>query len=386
MRRILLLNTDLEIGGTPTVVRELAIRLSRLPQVEVEVACLAPWGPMADQIAAAGVKVTPLNADDVYDLPVVVTRLTRLVRQGRFDTVLSFLIHANAVAAGASRFLEGVRWFQSIQTTQPRPRWHWWMQRAVHAAAEAVIVPSPSVAEAAEEWAGVPREKIVVIPNAVDAQAFAAARQGREGRSVREVAFIGRLDPVKRIGDLLRAMRRFDGELRLSIYGDGDLRHALRDEIDQLGLRGVVQMRGTVPAVEALAATDVLVLPSEAEGLPMVLIEAMAAGIPIVATDAPGIRDVVRHEHNGLLVPVGQPDALAMAIARMAVEDALRQRLVEQGLREVREHYAWEPVLAEYRRVLGIRSGARLSSDEVNHANTSSWDRQPADSLERATR
>lgn len=353
MRHILLLITDLQIGGTPTVVREVATRLAALPDVRVEVACLAPWGPMADQISAAGVSVTPLNADDAFDLPLVVGRLVRLVRDQQIDTVLSFLVHANAVAAGASRFLEQVRFFQSIQTTQPRPRWHWWMQRMVHAAAEKIIVPSPSVATAAQERSGIPREMIVVIPNAVDPAAFAVA-QNRPDQPVREIAFIGRLDPVKRIEDLIDAMARLDGRMRLSLYGDGALRHDLPDRIAALGLQDRVRMRGTVPAVEALANSDVVVLPSEAEGLPMVLIEALAAGVPVVATDAPGIRDVIRHEHNGQLVPVGEPDALAKAIWRIADDAALRRRLVEQGRRDVAERYAWDPVMRQYQRVLGL--------------------------------
>lgn len=363
MRRILLLNTDLKIGGTPTVVRELAWRFAALGDVQVEVASVAPWGPVADQIAATGVAVTALDADDVFDLPGVVGRLVRLVKDRRIDTVLSFLVHANTAAAGASRFLEGVRFFQSIQTTQPRPRWHWWMQRLVNYAAEAVIVPSPSVAEVAEERSGIPREKIVVIPNAVDPAAFAAAgRTDRSDQPVREIAFIGRLDPVKRVGDLIEAMQKLNGQTRLSIYGDGDLRHELADQIEKLGLSDRVRMRGTVPAAEALGQCDVLVLPSEAEGFGLVLIEAMAAGVPVVATDAPGIRDVIRHERTGLLVPVGQPDALAGAISCLAADDDLRRRLIEQGRREVDQRFGWDAVIEQYRRVLGIDREPRLTS------------------------
>jgi len=352
MRRILLLITDLQVGGTPTVVRELALRLSRGGGVEVHVACLAPWGPVADQIQAGGVPVTALDADDVYDLPVVVARLVRLIRQQRIDTIFSFLIHANAVAAMASRIVRDLRLIQSIQTTQPRPRWHWWLHAIVHQAAEAVVVPTPSVAAAAEQRSCVPREKLIVIPNAIDVEAFRQPRAERD--RVREIAFIGRLDPVKRIGDLLQAMQRLDGTMRLSIYGDGELRYELREQIDQLGLRGIVELRGTTPAPQALADADLLVLPSEAEGFGLVLIEAMAAGVPVVATDAPGIRDVVRHEQNGLLVPVGDPEALAGAIVRLAEDADLRRRLTEQGLRDVAERYTWEPVMRQYRRVLGL--------------------------------
>jgi len=86
----------------------------------------------------------------------------------------------------------------------------------------------------------------------------------------------------------------------------------------------------------------------------LVLIEAMAAGVPVVATNAPGIRDVVQHEENGLLVPVGDVDALRQAIKRVVGDAALRARLIENGLRTVRERYTWEVVLPRYRELLSL--------------------------------
>ncbi len=143
-RRILLLVTDLEIGGTPTVIRELATRLHAPPNVCVEVACLSHWGPVASEIAAAGVSVTPLNAHGLQSLPHLVGKLARLLHDRKIDTLFSFLVHANLVAALAAGFAPGVRCLQSIQTTQPNPRWHWRVQRAIQIAADAVVVPSPS--------------------------------------------------------------------------------------------------------------------------------------------------------------------------------------------------------------------------------------------------
>jgi glycosyltransferase involved in cell wall biosynthesis len=99
-----------------------------------------------------------------------------------------------------------------------------------------------------------------------------------------------------------------------------------------------------------------LVLPSLAEGFGLVLIEAMAAGVPVVATDAPGIRDVVVHERTGLLVPVAAPEALAGAIARLIDDAALRRRLIDNALREVRGRFAWPAVLRQYRDVLKLGS------------------------------
>ena len=107
-RRILLLLTDLQIGGTPTVVRELATRLHRpAGGVHVEVACLKGWGPVADPLRDAGVTVTAFGATRPWQLPGVVRRVRRLVRERSIDTVFSFLVHANAVAAVASRRLPG---------------------------------------------------------------------------------------------------------------------------------------------------------------------------------------------------------------------------------------------------------------------------------------
>src|SRR5690348_783057 len=140
-RRILLLITDLEIGGTPTVVRELATRLNHPPDVEVEVACLSKWGPVADQLRDAGVAVTAFDARGPRDLVRTTRRLRDLARDRKIDTVFSFLVHANVVAALASRKLPGVRFLQSIQTVQPRPDWHWLAQRWAHRYAERIVVP-----------------------------------------------------------------------------------------------------------------------------------------------------------------------------------------------------------------------------------------------------
>src|SRR5205814_6179162 len=102
------------------------------------------------------------------DVLSTVRRLAQVVRERGYDTVFSFLLHANAVAALASREISGVRFLQSIQTTQSRPRWHWWVQRQVHRFAERIVVPSNAVAAVARQRCDVEPERITVIPNAID--------------------------------------------------------------------------------------------------------------------------------------------------------------------------------------------------------------------------
>ena len=354
-RRILLLITDLKIGGTPTVVREIATRLHRPPDVLVHVACLDRWGPVADQLTAAGVPVTALAARGAKDVRVV-GRLIGLIRREGIDTVFSFLVHANAVAAVASVRCRGVRFLQSIQTTQPRPRWHWRVQRLAQRAAEAVVVPSESVATVAGHWAGVPSRKIKVIPNGVDLDAFIPTTPRHEPTSPPyRVVFLGRLDPVKRIPDLLTAIAQLGGFARLDVYGEGAERPALVHQIRTMRLEPWVTLHGSAPGPQdALAGADVLVLPSEAEGFGLVLIEAMAAGVPVVATDAPGIRDVVRHGVTGLLVPVGSPASLAVAIRKVLEDFDLRRSLLTHATADVRRRFAWERILRSYQSLLGL--------------------------------
>ena len=358
-RRILLLITDLQIGGTPTVVRELATRLhDPLRGVHVEVACLSKWGPVADQIKVAGVTVTALNAGGVTDL-LVIRRLVRLVKRKQFDTVFSFLIHANAVAAVAKAFCPGVRFLQSIQTTQPEPRWHWKLQGVIEHRAEKVVVPSKSVADAARDRADVPAEKIVVIPNAIDPDAFSRSPVPERDPRPYPIGFIGRLDPIKCVHYVVESMAGLQatnpGLVRFDIFGDGSERPRIEQAIARLGLQDVVRLRGAIARPQdALAELGMLVLFSKAEGFGLVLIEAMAAGVPVVATNVPGIRDVVRSGETGLLVSFPSPAEFHFAVRRMVEDRQFRSRVIQNGLAEVRERFSWDRVLESYRRLLEL--------------------------------
>jgi len=354
-QKILLLVTDLEIGGTPTVVRELAIRLRNRGH-DVQVACLGRRGPVADQLRAAGVNVTALEARGSMSLRII-PKFVAISKKEKIDTVLSFLVHANAVAAVASLFTRNIRYIQSIQTTQLRPSWHWHVQALAALRAERVIVPSPSVAVVANDYSLIPRKKITVIPNAIDLADFDLAHvkhshDHRVGGKFR-VGFIGRLDPIKRVGDLIEAAARLREKIHLDIYGEGPERPRLERLIRDLNLTDQVTMHGAIDRPqEALAHLDALVLPSEAEGFGLVLIEAMAARVPVIATNAPGICDVVRDHATGLLVPVGSPVALADAIDLLITDRRLRLGLSENALAHVRDHFTWEIVLPQYEQIL----------------------------------
>jgi glycosyltransferase involved in cell wall biosynthesis len=348
-RRILLLITDLQIGGTPTVVRELAIRLARDEGAHIHVACLDRSGPVADQLQARGIAVTALNACCRMDVGIIF-RLIKLIRRERIDTVFSFLVHANTAAAMASIAMPRVRYLQSIQTTQSSPRWHWVLGNIVHHAAEKVVVPSPSVAEAAQKWADVPPGKIVVIPNAVEIGEFSTARRSVAGK---RVGFIGRLDPVKRVDDLIAAISLLPEDVALDIYGEGPERPQIESLIQRLNLDRRVKLHGSVdgPAA-ALSGIDLLVLPSDAEGFGLVLIEAMAAAVPVIGTNVPGIRDVISDGVSGILTPPQNPQALSENIAKILSDAALREKLVAGGKLSVQQRFSWPVIYPQYRALI----------------------------------
>ena len=127
----------------------------------------------------------------------------------------------------------------------------------------------------------------------------------------------------------------------------------IEQTIARLHLAQRVTLHGRTASPEiAFKQIDILVLPSAAEGFGLVLIEAMAAGVPVVATKVPGIRDVVTHNETGLLVPVGDPRAIAEAIHRIDHDAVLRQRLITNALQNVTNCYLWDRILPQYRQLL----------------------------------
>ena len=210
----------------------------------------------------------------------------------------------------------------------------------------------------------------MIVPNAVDVESFGSTgfqpvpvrASDTAGHALKtpatvRVGFLGRLDPIKRIGDLIEAMTMLDERFELQVYGEGSDRSRIEVVVVRLDLSDRVKSaRATANPQAAIASMDILVLPSKAEGFGLVLIEAMAARVPVVATDVPGIRDVVKHEQTGLLVPVASPDELARAIRRIAEDDALRKRLTEAAYEDVQRRFSWPAVLRQYRGVLGLES------------------------------
>jgi glycosyltransferase involved in cell wall biosynthesis len=177
------------------------------------------------------------------------------------------------------------------------------------------------------------------------------------------IGSVARLVETKRIADLLAAAARLAAgpypQLHVLIAGEGPLRPQLEAQAAALGLAAVRFLGYHPDSAEAMRAMDVFVLPSSWEGFGLVAAEAMATGAPVVATQAGGLAEVVA-DGAGLLVPVGDLDALTAAIARCLGDPGLRQELSAIGRRRVEEHFSAEAmargVTDIYGRLLGRRA------------------------------
>ena len=212
-----------------------------------------------------------------------------------------------------------------------------------------------------------PRKKFTVIPSGVDLDRFTTTLSTGCQSSARAdhrptIGLVARLDPLKGHRDLIAALPRIIDAIpdaRLVFIGDGFDRDGIVTAIDASTHRDRIELRNLVPSAAMPAAyreLDVCVLPSYQEGQSRVLVEALASGCGIVAYDVGGIPEVCFHEFSGLLVPVGDTDALARAIVRMLTDEALRERLVSQGRAHIRGRFSAEKMnrdlLALYERLL----------------------------------
>jgi len=340
-------------------VRDLGLRLRNPPDVEVEVACLSKWGPVADQLRDAGVRVTAFDARGARDLLRVVRELIRLTKDQQIDTVFSFLIHANTVAAIASRKLRELTVIESIQTVQRRPKWHWWLQRRIHGRAKCVVVPSSAVARRARTDCGIPSDKVVVIPNGLEPSQFPRVEVFRD-KAVLRVGFLGRLDRVKGLEFFVQsvAFSAFDG-LRIEghIFGEGPERPRVEKAIRDFKAQDRVFLRGAVQAPQvALREMDVLFFTGGQEGFGLVVIEAMASGVPVIAFASGGVTDILRDGENGILLgdDMFSYRFLNAKLHYLLTHPQDRDRMIERGLRTVADKYSWDIIIPKYRTLLGI--------------------------------
>jgi glycosyltransferase involved in cell wall biosynthesis len=216
-------------------------------------------------------------------------------------------------------------------------RLYLWVERRLRRLTTAVVCVAEASRDVGVDAGACQAERTLVIHNAVDVAAFAAPDRPR---GIPQVVSIGRFAFPKDFATLVEALTATRADYRAAFVGEGPLLPEIAATIRQRGLTERIDLlgnRGDVRGV--LASADVFVLSSRSEGFPVSILEAMAAGLPVVATDVGGVAESVIDGETGLLVPPGDPGALAAALDRLLTDGALRLGLGAAGRERVRRHF-----------------------------------------------
>lgn len=363
------------VGGTELNAVRTAERLDR-SRFDVSVVCLQENGPLLARYREQGIAVVPLPIRRLYGVAALRqgVRLARYLSAQRVDIVHSHDAYNNIFATAWARVartpivIASRRWFGDLPRESLAV-----VNRYAYRFAHCVIANSATVAELVIRGDGVPPERVAVIPNFVDEAAFRPLDPAHQARLRAElrldpgtlvVGCIAVLRPVKDHKTLITAIARLRSRwptIRLVIVGDGPARISLEEYVNALGVADIVRFAGARPNEPNLHRLfDISVLSSVSEAFPNTIIEAMAAGRPVVATRVGGVADAVDDGETGALVPPGSPAQLAEAIARLLSSSECRYAMGTRAQRRARDEFHAARVLPElemlYERLLMSRA------------------------------
>jgi glycosyltransferase involved in cell wall biosynthesis len=352
--------------------------LAHFRQRGYELFVICPPGPRLDRVTQLGVTWLPLSAsrrllDPLGDVKGA-AQIVRYCRQHRFDIVHTHNIKTGLLgrtSAGLARLPKVVHTHHGVafalDTPWPKRFGHVSLEWAATSFADRILVQSVEDRDTILRSGAAPAEKVVRIGNGIDLARFDVQRvpgapfRAELGVRPEEVLFVsaGRVVREKgfvELADAAGRARAINPSIRVAIVGPRDVHKAdvLTDqEMHRAREAGVIfvgeRSEDEMPGI--FAGADVVILPSWREGLPRVLIEGMALGKPLIATDVRGCREVVVSERGGLLVPLRSAESLAGAMVRLAADVDLRQRFGAFNQRRAREEYDLRRVIA---RVEGV--------------------------------
>lgn len=351
--RVLHLITRLPIGGAERLLLGILRNLDP-NEFDSIVCCIQDRGELADEVEALGIPVIVLELmrKGGHDRQVV-PALRRIMREHRIDLIHTHLYHANLYGRLAAR-KEGIPAIASVHNTYKKRKWYRHLINRWLAGKTFVVTAGSEDVE--KDLLTVDRlspKKVVRLPNSIDLSRVETSlsvteAKARFGFTDNEVVIgtVGRVEEQKGHVFLLEAFaqlrRRADGNrLKLLLVGDGRLLPELKETAARLGISDAVCFPGNIAKLaEVYQAIDLFTMPSLWEGLSLAMLEAMAAGLPMVATEVGGARDVLGNNQWGLLVPPHDAAALASAIDSLLDDPDTAARLAAAGKARVHANYS----------------------------------------------
>ena len=347
---ILYVILSFEIGGMEQMVADLILSLDR-SRFNPVVVCLKALGPIAVELEKMEVEIIKLEPMTPLISFLYPKQLVDIIKDHKIDVVHthSGAWHKAAIAGfwgGAKTII-----YTDHGRFYPDSRKLIVLDRLYEPFTKHVVCVSDALAEYMANTVGISKSKISCIINGIDEAKFHGARTPQKDVANR-IGIIARLAPVKDLTTLIHALQilRDKGtEATLTIAGDGPERKNLEHLADSLGIINTVNFLGfrrDIPAI--LADIDIFVLSSLSEGTSLTLLEAMAAGKPVVVTNVGGNPAIVQNEENGLLVPPAEPAALAEALHRLMMDREMRERMSDANKCAIRERYSLREMASAY--------------------------------------
>lgn len=377
MIRVLLLIPTLDRSGAEKQLSLLATGLPR-SEFEVHVAALTRGGPYETPLRENGIPVTVLHKRLKGD-PLALWKLRRLIRDLRPDVLHTWLFAANAygrLAVGRRHRPNVVISERCVDTW--KSGWQLALDRRLIPRTDRLVANSDSVAGFYRDR-GFPSDRITVIPNGIECRhsenvdRTAKLRELDIPPEAGIVGYIGRLARQKRVDDLIWAMQllwQITSPVYLLIVGDGPEKEKLVARARHFGCDHLIRFLGhRDDSLELIDLLDVFWLASDFEGLSNSVMEAMAAGVPVVASDIPPNRELVVHGETGYLVRVGDSVGFAQFASRLLEDSELAQRLGTAGQNRVRAHFSVDATVnahaALYRQLVGSPVRRTATQPEV---------------------
>lgn len=365
-RRLAIVVNSLALAGAERVAVDLACGLDARDW-EVNVLVVRD-GPLRARLDAAGVPVHVVGGEFDWRWPLIVLRMTRLLRALAPEIVHTNLIGSDVVGGIAARFARVPVIVSTQHDSYLRPAVFDLYRRWAAPRTAAVVAVAPGLLEYCSTRLHMARERVHVIENGVDVDRFAASATG--AGSPFTFGAVGSLIPVKGHETLVRAFAQVharEPESRLLVAGEGPEREPLAAIVEGLGLTDAVELCGLVTDMpEFFSRIDALVQPSLNEALPMAVLEAMASGKPVIATDLPTLVGLLTDPADpaGVLVPAGDPAALAAAMIEVAQYPQRAKELGSAGRRVVLARYPLAGMVAQYESLYRKLLSERVSDAE----------------------
>jgi L-malate glycosyltransferase len=358
--QVLHLLVSLPVGGAEDLVAAIVRGLDP-GHFAAGVACLGFPGPVGEELQAAGYPVSYLGLDlKRASFGRLVGEVRRLLKELRPDLLHTHLYHPNLYGRLAALGL-GIPVVAAVHNSYTRVKFHrrlW--NYLLGRTADRVLVGSAQVWDDVRHYDGVPASRLLLLPYGIRLEELETSLSREDARQTLGVSgfvmgAVGRLEEQKGHLYLLEALAQVRQDLpdaTLLLVGDGRLRADLERRTRELGLAGQVRFLGTRRDLPLIyRALDLFVQPSRWEGLPLALLKAMGAGLPVLATRVSGVREVIDDGLNGRLVEPGNPQALARVLVELYRQPEARARLGAAAQLTIRENYSLKAMLAQLARL-----------------------------------